>query len=168
MSSEELREKIIFKLSSSFNIEKNSELGELSFDFKGLFLEETSKYILSKDLIYDSFSTKETMFYKTLKKEERIIEKKKFKEYITKNLDLLKGNKKNQMSSVATFIFVGKKLSKGDEKIIQGFSYHKSFLFGLKGWFNMKLIYIDLDTKKVVTNRFGKKNIIFFRSLIIN
>ena len=168
MKTNELRENIISKLSRSFNIETKIDLDGIKYDFKGLFLEETSKYILTKNLIYDSFSTKETIFYKTLEKSEKVIEKNKFKEYITKNLETLKGNKENQMSSVATFVFVGEKLSKEDEKAIKKFSYHKSFLFGLKGWFNIKLIYIDLETKRILTNQFGKKDINFFKSLIIN
>ena len=168
MNANELRKSVISKLSRSFNIEKEMSLGGINYDFKGLFLEETSKYILTKNLVYDSFSTKETIFYKTLEKREKIIEKNQFKDYITKNLEVLKGTKENQMSSVATFIFVGKKLSKIDENIIKRFSYHKSFLFGLKGWFNIKLIYIDLEGKKILTNQFGKKDINFFKSLITN
>ena len=59
MERKKIEKEIISKLSQNFDIKKNFELDKVRYDFIGLFLEETSKYILSKELVYDSFSTKE-------------------------------------------------------------------------------------------------------------
>jgi len=166
LEGKKLGEKISLKLSQSFDIKKNFELDGVKYDFTGLFLEETSKYILNKELVYESFSTKELIFYKTLYNKEKLKEKNELKEYITKNIKYFKGDKKNQMSSVVTFIFCGDTLTYKDEKLIKNFTYHKSFLFGLKGWLNTKIIYMDLENKKIITNSFGKKDIVFFKTFL--
>ena len=162
----ELERKISLKLSQTFDIKNDFELDGVMYDFTGLFLEETSKYILNKELIYDSFSTKETILYKSIYEQEKLKEKNELKEYITKNIEYFKGDKKNQMSSVVTFIYSGNGLTPENEKVIKTFRYHKSFLFGLKGWLNKKIIYIDSENKKIITNQLGKKDKVFFNTFL--
>jgi uncharacterized protein YjcR len=161
-----LEKNISVKLSQSFDIKNNFELDGVKYDFTGLFLEETTKYILNKELIYDSYSTREMILYKSIYEQEQLKEKNELREYITKNIEYFKGDKKNQMSSVVTFIFCGNSLTPKNEKLIKTFRYHKSFLFGLKGWLNTKIIYIDSENKKIITNQLGKKDIVFFKTFL--
>ena len=166
MKTSELTEKIIDKLSSNFDILKDQILDEAKYDFSAIYTEETNKYILSKDMIYDSFSNNETILYKTLKDEPFSIDHDVLKKYIIKNLNFFKGVKENQMSSMVTFIYVGGQLLDKDIKKIKNFKFHKSFLFGIKGWINAKIIYIDILNKEIITNKMGKKDIVFFNNFL--
>jgi len=63
----DLTERIIDKLSSNFDIKKNQILEGIEYDFLAVFTEETNKYILSKDMVYDSFSSNEKIYNKKFK-----------------------------------------------------------------------------------------------------
>lgn len=166
MKIQDLTEKIIDKLSSNFDIKKNNILDGIPYDFSGLYTEETNKYILSKELVYDSFSSNETVLCKTFADHEFSMDGDTLKRYIIKNLNFFKGKKENQMSSMVTFIYIGGHLSDKDRDNIKKFKFHKSFLFGIKGWINTKIIYIDIINKQIITNRMGKKDMVFFNSFL--
>ena len=164
MKTEDLGERIINKLSSNFDIKKNEILDGIKYDFSGVYAEETSKYILSKEMIYDSFSNNETVLCKTVADHGFSLDHDVLKKYIIKNLSFFKGTKENQMSSMITFIYIGGHLSDIDKDKIRKFKFHKSFLFGIKGWVNTKIIYIDILNKEIITNKMGKKDMVFFNS----
>ena len=164
MKIQDLTEQITDKLSSSFDIKKNEILDGIQYNFSGIYTEETSKYILSKEMIYDSFSNNETVLCKTFEECEFSIDHDILKKYIIKNLSFFKGKKENQMSSMITFIYIGGHLSDIDKDKIKKFKFHKSFFFGIKGWINTKIIYIDILNKKIIANKMGKKDMAFFNS----
>lgn len=164
MKIQNLTERIIYKLSSNFDIKKNETLDGIQYDFSGIYTEETNKYILSKEMVYDSFSNNETVLCKTFSGCESSINVDTLKTYIIKNLDFFKGKKENQMSSTITFVYIGGHLSDTDRDNIKKFKFHKSFLFGIKGWINTKIIYIDITNKEIITNKMGKKDMVFFNS----
>ncbi|UUV16822.1 hypothetical protein NRK67_02660 [Fusobacteria bacterium ZRK30] len=164
MKIQNLTERIIDKLSSNFDIKKNDILDGIQYDFSGIYTEETTKYILSKELVYDSFSSNETVLCKTFADHEFSMDIDTLETYLMKNLNFFKGKKENQMSSMISFIYIGGPLSDTDRDSIKKFKFHKSFLFGIKGWINTKIIYIDITNKEVITNRMGKKDMVFFNS----
>lgn len=166
MKIQDLTERIIDKLSSNFDIKKNEILDGIPYDFSGIYTEETNKYILSKEMVYDSFSNNETVLCKTFAEDEFSMDVDTLKTYIMKNLNFFKGKKENQMSSMITFIYIGGNLSDTDRNSIKKFKFHKSFLFGIKGWINTKVIYIDIFNKEIITNKMGKKDMVFFNSFL--
>lgn len=166
MKTQDLTEKIIDKLSSNFDIKKNEILDEITYDFSGIYMEETSKYILSKEMIYDSFSSNETVLCKVFEDEKILTDQSVLKKYIIKNLNFFRGKKENQMSSMITFIYIGGHLSDTDKNNIKKFKFHRSFLFGIKGWINTKIIYIDILNKEIITNKMGRKDMAFFNSFL--
>lgn len=168
MKTQDLIKQITCKLTSSFDIKKNQTLDGIQYDFSGIYTEETSKYILSKEMVYDSFSNNETVLCKTFEGFDFSMDHDVLKKYIIKNLSFFKGKKENQMSSMITFIYIGGHLSDIDKDKIKKFTFHKSFLFGIKGWINTKIIYIDILNKKIITNKLGTKDIAFFNSFLRN
>jgi hypothetical protein len=168
LKTEDLRERIIHKLSSNFDIKKNEILDGIEYDFSGIYAEETSKYILSKELVYDSFSNNETVLCRTFAGHDFSLDHDNLKKYIMKNLNFFKGKKENQMSSMITFLYIGEDLSDTDKDGIRKFKFHKSFLFGIKGWINTKIIYIDILNKEIITNKMGKKDMVFFNTFFNN
>ena len=166
MKIQDLTERIIDKLSSNFDIKKNEILDGIQYDFSGIYIEETNKYILSKEMVYDSFSNNETVLCKTFAEDEFSMDIDTLKTYIMKNLNFFKGKKENQMSSMITFVYIGGHLSDTDRNSIKKFKFHKSFLFGIKGWINTKIIYIDITNKEIITNKMGKKDMVFFNSFL--
>lgn len=164
MKIKDLKIRITDKLSSNFDIKKDEILDGIEYDFSGIYAEETSKYILSKELVYDSFSSNETILCKTFADQEFSLDHDILKKYIMKNLNFFKGKKENQMSSMITFIYIGEHLSDTDKDSIRKFKFHKSFLFGIKGWINTKIIYIDILNKEIITNKMGKKDMVFFNT----
>lgn len=164
MKIQDLTKQIIDKLSSNFDIKKNEILDGIEYDFLGIYSEETSKYIISKEMIYDSFSSNETVLCKTFLDNNFRIDSETLKKYIIRNLSFFKGKKENHMSSMITFIYIGGDILDIDKNSIKKFKFHKSFLFGIKGWINVKIIYIDIINKKIITNKIGKKDLVFFNS----
>ena len=168
MKTQDLIEKIINKLISNFDIKKNEVLDEIQYDFLGFYLEETNKYILSKELVYDSFSNKETILCKSDLNKEFFLDHDSLKKNILKNMEFFRGKKENQMASIITFLYIGNNISDEVKESIKKFKFYKSFLFGIKGWVNVKIIYIDIKNEKIITNKMGRKDMVFFNSFFKN
>jgi hypothetical protein len=63
------------------------------------------------------------------------------------------------MSSTITLIIEGPLPSLEIQNRISKYKFYKSFLFGLRGWVNGKIMLIDPDRNVGVTNKFGKNDL---------
>ncbi len=140
--------------SSLFDFQDNFQLGSYSFDLYASYYQENIKYFGSKKLEIYSFTNNEHLFLKDLGDQEVSFEKlKDFFSYVHKNFIVVDDK---HMSSVITVIYLVNKLTKESQKKIKKFSFYKSYLLGLKGFVNGKLIVIDKTTNLAYENKLAK------------
>jgi hypothetical protein len=156
-------DRLIKKFETNFDIEYNKQLGEINFDFAGEFNQRSIKYMFMKAAEVYAFKSHEYVFYKEMdyKFEEHYFTR--LKSIITENINNIIKMDSEHMASVITFIFSSiESPSVEIVETIKKFKFYKSFSFGFKGWVNVKLIFINSNTNKVITNKFARGNEKFF------
>ncbi|MEK6263972.1 MAG: hypothetical protein N2B06_04280 [Clostridium sp.] len=156
-------DQLIKKFESNFDIEYNRQLGEINFDFAGEFNQRSIKYMFMKAAEVYAFKSHEYVFYKEIdyKFEEPYLAK--LKSIIEENMNNIIKMDSEHMASVITFIFSSTESPSVEiVETIKKFKFYKSFLLGFKGWVNVKLIFINSNTNKVITNKFARGSEKFF------
>ena len=64
--------------------------------------------------------------------------------------------KPNHMTSYVSLVIIAKKADPQIAKRLRRTSYHKSYMFGLRGWAELRLCLVDLAARQVTTNAMGK------------
>ncbi|MCT4619519.1 MAG: hypothetical protein N4A62_09045 [Marinisporobacter sp.] len=150
-------EKIEKKLKSHFDIEKDYVYKDLQIDLYAKYYIRNEKYMATKKMSIYAFENNEYCFIKYF--EDLTEEKfKNFIEVLKLAVDDFIQPHSEHMSSVITGVLVTN--SEEDKKIsdiVRKFKLHKSFLFGLKGWVDIRLILVHLDKNVVITNKKGKE-----------
>lgn len=167
MNSKFYLDKILKTYSSSYDIFKNYNYGDLNFSAYGYFNSKAEKYILVKEVNLWEVNSFEHVFFiemDELREEDLIHYENLLKEKLEKKF--VRNNKrypdKNHMNSYITFIFITS--SKIDEKLkkkIEKFKFEKTYLFSIRGFFTTKLLVVDLEKNKIFYNKPSKdiKNI---------
>ena len=154
---------LIKKFESNFDIEYNRQLGGINFDFTGVFNERSIKYMVMKSAEVYAYKSHEYVFYKDIDYKFQVPDLVKIKSLLDENLNDIVKVDSEHMASVITFIFSStESLELETQEAIKKFKYYKSFLLGFKGWVNVKMIFINPDTNKVITNKFARGNEKFF------
>lgn len=154
---------LIKKFESNFDIEYNRQLGGINFDFAGEFNQRSIKYMFMKAAEVYAFKSHEYVFYKEIDYKFEAPDLAKLKSIIKENVNSIIKMDSEHMASVITFIFSSiESPSVETEETIKKFKFYKSFLLGFKGWVNVKLIFINSNTNKVITNKFARGNEKFF------
>lgn len=149
--------KLSDRLSSFFDISSPCSLSDCQFDMKAVYRERDSRYMLLKSAEIYAVKSYEYIFYKRIyenfgQEHIDIINK-----ILRKDIHSIVELSDEHMSSVVTFIFSSDK--NPDEKVIKAikkFNFHKSFMFGLKGWANCKLMVVNSLTNDIYTNKLAK------------
>ncbi|MBK5243232.1 hypothetical protein [Clostridium sp.] len=161
--SDKYMNELIKKFESNFDIEYNRQIGGINFDFAGVFDQRSIKYMVMKAAEVYAYKTHEYVFYKHIDDEFQVTDLVKIKSLLHENVNDIVKMDSEHMASVITFIFSSTESPDLEtQKAIRKFKYYKSFLLGFKGWVNVKLIFINSDTNKVITNKFAKGNEKFF------
>ncbi len=140
--------------SNVFDFEDEFVLGEYKFDLYAKFYQENLKYFGSKKVELYSFTNNEYLFYKNLG--DKRIDFNQIKDiflYAYKNLVQVDDK---HMSSLLTQIYSINSLTDSEKKQIKKFSFYKSYMFGLKGYVNGKLIVLDLGANEAYENKMAK------------
>ena len=154
-----IKEKFIKALKNNYDLKYEEKLMGEVFDIIGEYNIRNSKYVLSKKAEIYSFKNEERIFIKHIKSIEKVYLD-KLKNKISNDIEQLVNIDSEHMSTDLNFIFiVDKKIDDNIQRYIKKFKYHKSFLFGLKGWVNVKLYVYDMNSETLYTNRFGKKSV---------
>ena len=154
-----IKEKFIKALKNNYDLKYEEKLMDEVFDIIGEYNIRNSKYVLSKKAEIYSFKNEERIFIKHIKSIEKVYLD-KLKNKISNDIDQLVNIDSEHMSTDLNFIFVvDKKIDENIQRSIKKFKYHKSFLFGLKGWVNVKLYIYDMNSETLYTNKFGKKSV---------
>ncbi len=158
-----IKDNLIKNYSNVFDFEDEFVLGEYKFDLYAKFYQENLKYFGSKKIEVYSFTNNEHLFYKHLGNNQIDFgEIKNVLLYAYKNL--VKVDDKH-MSSLITLIYSVDSLKDSEKKLIKKFSFYKSYMFGLKGYVNGKLIVLDLGENKAYENKMAKGDAIKLKLL---
>jgi hypothetical protein len=122
-----------------------------------VFNQRSARYMVMKSAEIFAFKNNEYIFYKRLdgKLNNELLEK--FDNFLNEHFHEIVQVDKEHMSSVITFIICSDETP--DDVIIKKikkFKFYKSFSFGLKGWVNAKLIFINPNNESVIVNKFAK------------
>lgn len=140
--------------SSVFDFKDDFILGGYQFDLYARYYQENVRYFGMKKFEIYSFSNNEHLFYKNLGDEKIDFEAlKRFYSYVCS--DFIQVDDKH-MSSIVTVIYKVNHLDEESKRMIKKFSFYKSYLFGLKGYVNGKLIVLDALDRKACENKFAK------------
>lgn len=157
MRFEAYKEKIKDRLNRYFDVKEKYIYSNTEFDLFAASNIRNERYLASKKLTIYAFENDEYCFMKYLKDVDdnslqEIIEtlKNSIEDYVNPHYE--------HMSSTITGILVVNELK--DAEVIdkvRKFHYQKSFLFGLKGWADIRLVLVDLGFCNVITCKKAKK-----------
>ncbi|WBW98270.1 hypothetical protein [Oceanirhabdus sp. W0125-5] len=154
-----VKENFINALKNNYDLKYEEKMVDEVFDIIGEYNLRNSKFVLSKKAEIYAFKNEEKIFIKHIESIEEVYLE-KLKNKIEKDIGKLVNIDSEHMSTDLNFIFiVDKKIDENIQQCIKKFKYHKGFLFGLKGWVNVKLFIYDVNTETLYTNRFGKKSV---------
>lgn len=166
MDIQNLKDKFIKALKNNYDLKYEDKLMDEAFDIIGEYNIRNSKYVLSQKTEIYAFKNEEKIFVKHIKAIEEIYLD-RLKNKISDNIEKLVDIDSEHMSTDLNFIFiVNNKIDQSTEISIKKFKYHKSFLFGLKGWVNVKLYVYHMNSDSLYTNRFGKKSVKEMRKIL--
>ncbi len=133
-----------------FDFEDEFVLGTFNFDLYARYSQENFKYFGSKKMELYSFSNNEHLFFKYL---DDKIDFDMLKEFFLKIYNEFIVVDDKHMSSIITVVYVVNSMDEKTKKLIKKFSFYKSYMFGLKGFVNGKLIVLDGNENKAYENK---------------
>lgn len=148
------------KLVRYFDIKEDCNyLGE-NFDLFATFKQRNARYMISKKMEIYSFEENEFIFYRKLNKRFIIDDLENIDSFINTNVDEIINISKDHMSSFITFILETElPIDSVTAKKIEKFKFYKSYMFGLKGWVNAKIMVINTKENQLVANKLGQRDV---------
>lgn len=145
------------KLKANFDIKRNYVIDDYKYDFFAEYHLRSERYILLKKAVIAAMECNEYCLIKhfsNIKESDIQI----FTDSLIKAIEVLVNLDEGHMSSIITGVIVSEDKPDDDIlKIIQKFKFHKGFLFGYKGWVDIRLILVTMNEKYIVTNKKGKE-----------
>jgi len=163
MNFADYKEKMKERLIRYFDIEEDFKYKDYIFDLYGIYNLRNEKYLASKKLTIYAFENNEYIFLKHYP-EINVFVLDGFIEILKESIDDFITPHDEHMSSTITGLLAVDSLD--DEELIKKikkFKFQKSFLFGLKGWVDIRLIIVDLNKEILITCKKGKKSVKFFQ-----
>lgn len=165
MNSKDFSRILVNKLLTSFDIEKDVDIEGMNFDFIGKYNEKITRYFAFRELTYESFENNETILCKSYPEKITRGDVEDLKGFIRESCSLLAPPRPNHMSTCLTLIVISK-LEDSEPEYIKKFRFYRSYAFGFKGWVNCKLICVDPERERVLTNREGRKELKFIQNIL--
>ncbi|HER25320.1 MAG TPA: hypothetical protein ENO17_09775 [Candidatus Atribacteria bacterium] len=141
-----------------YELERDKEISGLKVDICALSSTEHFRQVLTKNIKIDQHYTKE---YAIVKAEKRFVNKNELEEFTTylKSLtDKPFAPSMNIMSTIINGVLVS--ISGFSEEAVnfaKKFKFSKSFLLGIKGWCDIRLILVDLKKEELYSNQKGEE-----------
>lgn len=141
------------KLIRYYDIYEDYDAYGTKYDFLAVYNQKSTKYFLSKKVEIFSIENDEYIFFKQIHSISLKSELNNLHNFLSENVQNIITKSPDHMSSTITVIYsLDGSLSKEDIDEVKRFKFYRSFLFGLKGWVNMKLI-VRADNGDVVCNK---------------
>lgn len=141
-----------------YEVERDKEISGLKVDIFAKSSTEHFRQVLTKSIKIDQHYTKE---YAAVKAEKRFIDKnevKEFSQFLISSINELSPPSVDTMSTILNGVLVA--ISGFSEEAVsfaKKFKFSKSFLLGIKGWCDIRLILIDLKEERLYSNQKGKE-----------
>ena len=141
-----------------FDVERNKEISGVSVNIFAQSSTEHFRQVLTKNIKIDQHYTKE---YAVVKAEKRFVDKNRveeFSKYLKSLINKPFTPSVNIMSTIINGVLVSTSgFSEEAINFAERFKFSKSFLLGLKGWCDIRLILIDLKRQKLYSNKKGEE-----------
>ena len=141
-----------------YEVERDKEISGVKVDIFAKSSTEHFRQVLTKSIKIDQHYTKE---YAAVKAEKRFVDKnevKEFSQFLISSINKLSPPSVDTMSTILNGVLIS--ASGFSEEVIsyaKKFKFSKSFLLGIKGWCDIRLIIVDLKEEKLYSNRKGKE-----------
>ena len=147
-----------------YEVERNKEMFDEKIDIFAKSVTEHFRQVLNNNIKIDQHFTKEYAMVKTLFGLADKKEVEKFSQYLVSSINKLSPPSTNTMCAILNGIIVSDSgFSEDAIRFGEKFSFSKSFLLGIKGWHDIRLILVDLKNKKVFSNEKGKEIIMAYK-----
>ena len=141
-----------------YELERDKEISGLKVDIFALSSTEHFRQVLTKNIKVDQHYTKE---YAIVKAEKRFVDKnevEEFSKYLKSLINKPFTPSVNIMSTIINGVLVSTSgFSEEAVSFTKKFKFSKSFLLGIKGWCDIRLILVDLKEEKLYSNQKGKE-----------
>ena len=155
MTHDEYMENLERKFERHFKIEKDLVLLGERIDIHAKYSNISGRTFITQNDIIDRY---ENFEYCYIKKVDNVTEEEvaAFGQFLKKVVDEYIVPGKDHMSTYVTGVIVGNSIDDNVKKVVQRYSYSKAYSFYLKGWCDVRLICIGLDSNAIITNKAGK------------
>lgn len=156
MKYEEYMNTLISKLEKNFIIEKDIVIFENKIDMLAKFSNTSVRTFITKNDIIDKYENHEHIYVKRYDNvtEEDIVSFGQFLKRITDDCIM---PDKDHMSTYITGVLIGNYINEDAIRAVEKYNYRKAFCFYLKGWCDVRLVYVGLNNNDIITNKDGKK-----------
>jgi len=141
-----------------YETERNKEILGVKLDIFAKSSAEHFRQVLTKNIKIDKHYTKE---YAVVKAEKRFGDKneaEKFSKFLKSLVNELANPSVNTMSTILNGVLISASgFSEEAVSFAKKFKFSKSFLLGIKGWCDIRLILVDLKEEKLYSNKKGKE-----------
>jgi hypothetical protein len=144
------------KFERHFNIETDLVIFENKIDMLAKYYDISVRTFITKNDIIDRYESHEYCYVKKydIVTEEEVIAYGKFLKQIVD--ECIKPGK-DHMSTYVTGVIIGNSINDSGKKAVEKYHYSRVYSFYLKGWCDVRLIWVGLDDNEVLANKAGKK-----------
>ncbi|MEA1939304.1 MAG: hypothetical protein U9N03_01385 [Candidatus Caldatribacteriota bacterium] len=141
-----------------YDVERNKEMFGVKINIFAKSSTEHFRQVLTKKIKIDQHYNKEYAMIKALSGVGEKDEIEKFTQFLTSSINKLSPPSVDTMSTILNGILVSNSgFSQEAIRFGEKFKFSKSFLLGIKGWHDIRLILVDLKEKKLYSNNKGKE-----------
>ncbi len=157
-SLEEYIEDLIKRYQAHYNVEVNKNIAGKNLDIFAISLIEHFRHILTKKIKIDHYQEKEIILVKGIDKLVDVEEVKEFSQFLIKASQELISPSLDIMSHTINGIIVSSQgFSQEATNTAKRFRYGKTFFLGIKGWFDIRFLLIDLKNSCINCNAKGNE-----------
>ncbi len=153
-------------MAPNFNINEEYKLGKFNFDFMAEFILKNEKYFLNKKNVVWGYENRE---YVLAKKIETITQGDvdEIQKIAENAMDEFVNLTENHMSTHITVFVESSDIDENIKKNIKNISIKKSYMWGIKGWSDVRVIVFDYINKDLIFNKSSKEIIDFYKEVLI-
>lgn len=147
-----------------YDVERNKEISGIKIDIFAQSITKHYRNILIKKIRLDQFYTKEYAIVKTLKGFGDKREVEEFSQFLVSSIKELITPSVDTMCTIINGVLIStSSFSEEAIKFGEKFKFSKSFLLGIKGWCDIRLILVDWKVQKLFSNQKGKEVICAYK-----
>ncbi|MBA7567393.1 hypothetical protein ES695_08740 [Candidatus Atribacteria bacterium 1244-E10-H5-B2] len=141
-----------------YDVERDKEILNVRVDIFAKSSTEHFRQVLTKKIKIDQHYTKEYAVVKTLKGFGDKNEVENFSKFIKSLVNELFVPSVNTMCTIINGVLINTSgFSEEAIRLAERFKFSKSFMLGIKGWCDIRLILVDLKEQRLYSNQKGKE-----------